>query len=69
MIKRTLIAGLRRKKLTQFLVLVILISVFFFSGNSDLIFENQIYITGSPIHVTIKEQTSVMIMVFVRTLK
>jgi hypothetical protein len=40
-IKRTLNTGLRRKKLTQFLVLVVLISVTFFSGKRALIFENQ----------------------------
>ena len=40
--KSMLIAGLLRKKLTQFLFLMVLISVFFFSGKSDLRFENQI---------------------------
>ena len=65
----TLIIGFFIKKLTQFLVFGILILSVFLSWNSDLIWENHSYITGSPIHVTRKEQISVITIVFVRTLK
>jgi len=41
----------------------------FLSWNSDLIWENHRYITGSPIHVTRKEHKRVIIIVFVSTLK
>src|SRR5512138_3534342 len=68
-ITRMLITGRFKKNPTQFLVLVSFTTSFFLSGNSALTCENHKYITGSPIHVTKKEQTRVITMVFVSTLK